>query len=112
MNKSEKAVNIVKMSGYYLDGEEKKSMSIRHGTRSGMYNYSWSRAENFKVGGSQMCDMAFQCTTEVKGVQYDRRRRGHRSLPDPIHITIQLEDEHGNSTSMNVTHKNLPLVRH
>jgi hypothetical protein len=48
-------------------------------------------------------------TILVKGEQLENHRRTHRSLPDPMHVRVTLEEVNGNTTTIEYQYKNGPL---
>jgi len=113
LNKTDKPVAVTKVSLEYQDKTGNwvpcDSISLGHRQRPWYYNWGQIDPKGFNVGENITTDMAVRAGIKVKALNFDKLRRIHHSLPDPISIKIWLEDGSGGKTSIVVEYKSGPL---
>eukprot|EP01116_Phalansterium_solitarium_P006188 TRINITY_DN18497_c0_g1_i1.p1 TRINITY_DN18497_c0_g1~~TRINITY_DN18497_c0_g1_i1.p1 ORF type:complete len:562 (-),score=118.71 TRINITY_DN18497_c0_g1_i1:513-2129(-) len=104
LNKSEKVVLVSRvMVDYKAKDNEWKSLETLIGSRRGFYNYSWEHnGTTFRVEPMSSLDVAIQGRFEVRAPQFDRERRVHNSMPQPLELRITFEDSGDNKYVVNL----------
>jgi len=89
-NTGEEIFVIKVKSEYEKDGEWIEAKT-RHGSRSGLWYYNWRNDPGLKIPANNNFEFAVCTTISVKAPQYDKNRRAHHTLPQPLKIRITLE---------------------
>ncbi|KAL6050730.1 hypothetical protein QOT17_019615 [Balamuthia mandrillaris] len=113
-NPSEKEVALVSIKSEYLDkdGQWKAPKETRLGQKSGYFSYSMGGYDTagFNVAPNERLNLVVRTELEVHAPQFDRERRVHHSLPQPLHTRITFEDKDGNKKVIEMEQQNPPLV--
>jgi len=74
------------------------------GSKSGYYNYNWSRAPyNIPFSKKDSTLSALRADITIKNAnQADRNRRVHSSLPYPLHVRFTMTDNNSKTTKLTV----------
>jgi len=110
LNSSNDSIAITKVKTEYQTKDGKwEECKTRLGNRQGFYNYYWYNYNNFNMDGLQQNDLAVQASIPIHAPQYDRERRAHKSLPQPLLIRVTFEDSNSRTSVITVPHVNTPL---
>jgi len=111
INLGNEVLAITKVSAQYetADGQWVNMTSpVELGRRSGFYNYSWGKENRFNLNPLGQMQLAICCGIAIKGPVFDRERRSHQSLPQPLKIKFTFEDAQKRTCSIIVEHVNTP----
>ena len=83
-------------------------MNTRSGYKNGFFNYSWNANGKFNLKSLEQDSIAVCSEIVVTSPQFERLRRAHSSLPQPLKLKISFHDIHGKVSSVIVEQVNGP----
>jgi len=100
---------ITKITSQY-EGSDGKWIDapIQTGSRIGYWNYNWGREPRFNMDPLAQTQIAINTLITIKGPHWERERRCHKSLPQPLKIKITFEDAKTRTCSIVVEYNNEP----
>lgn len=79
------------------------------GSRSGFYNYHFNPSQDIiKIGGENQIKLSTSTVIHIQAPQFEKMRRVHKSLPNPLEIQITFEEVNGTKSVINVKNYNPP----
>jgi len=85
------------------------SAETRHGSRSGLWYYNWSRDPVLKIPADSSLELAICTVIKIQANQYEKARRAHHSLPQPLKIRVIMEGKDNKKSSIIVVQQNTPI---
>lgn len=113
LNKSDKTIAITDVIGeIYKDNKwTSEGVTCKTGERYGFMDYRWTNENKnyFTMSEKQQFETAVLVSIPIKAPQFDRLRRAHKSLPQPLKIRYTFIDSEGKKAEVLVEQYNDPL---
>jgi len=105
-------VAIVKVTSEYERDGKWIPTKTHCGTKSGYYNFYMRGPdpdEGFNLESNERINMAVSSTIFINAPSYNKNRRAHGSLPNPLRIKITFINKEGGKSEIITEYKNRPL---